>query len=67
MLVPTFIVKGAVKVIATGVEARGELDQVAGPGVPGSGETCQGDQLPSTCGEEVAVHATVIWKITGHY
>lgn len=60
MLRPAFIVKGAIEVIAAGVEARGELYEVAGPGVPGSGETGEGHQLLSTRWKEVAVHATII-------
>lgn len=56
----TFIVKGAIKVIAAGVVACGEFYEVASPGVAGSGETGEGHQLLGTIGEEVAVHAAVI-------
>ena len=57
---PAFIVKGAIKVIAAGVVARGELDEVASPCVSGPGETGEGHQLLSTSGEEMSVHAAVI-------
>ena len=57
---PTFIVKGAIKVIAAGVESGGELYEVASPGVAGSGETGEGDQLLGTSGEELSAHAAVI-------
>lgn len=60
MLKPTFIVKGAIKVIAACVEASGELYEVASPGVAGAGETREGHQLLGTSGEEVPVHAAVI-------
>lgn len=61
-LTSTFIVKGAIKVIAAGVEASGQLDEVASPRVAGSGETGEGHQLLSTRGEEVTVHAAIIYK-----
>lgn len=64
MLMLTFIVKGAIKIIAAGVEAGGELYEVASPGVAGSGKTGEGHQLLGTRREEVAVHAPVIWQNT---
>lgn len=48
MSMPTFIVKWTVKVIAARVEARGQLYEVASPGVAGSGETGEGHQLLGT-------------------
>lgn len=60
----TFIVKWAIEVVAAGVEAGGELYEVAGPGVASSRETGEGHQLLSTSGEEVSVHAAVIWQNT---
>ena len=57
---PAFIVKRAIKVIAAGVEASGELYEVASPGVASSRETGEGHKLLSTGGEEVSVHAAVI-------
>lgn len=56
----TFIVQGAIKVIAAGVEASGELYKVASPGVASSRETGEGHQLLSTSGKEVPVHAPII-------
>lgn len=50
MSMPTFIVKGAIKVIAAGVEASCEFYEVASPGVAGSGETGEGHQLLGTSG-----------------
>lgn len=58
---PTFIIKGAIKVIAARVEASGELYEVASPGVASSGETGEGHQLLGMSGEEMSVHAAVIW------
>lgn len=55
-----FIVQGAIKVITAGVEASSELDEVASPSVASSGETSQRNQLLSTGGEKVSVHAAVI-------
>lgn len=60
----TFVVKRAIKVIAARVEASGELDEVASPGVASSWETGEGDLLLSTRREEVAVHAAVICQRT---
>lgn len=57
---PTFIVEGAVKVVAAGVETCGELYEVASPGVACSRETGEGHQLLSSSGEEVPVHAAVV-------
>lgn len=50
MSMPTFIVKRTIKVIAAGVEASGQLYEVARPGVAGSRETGEGHQLLSTSG-----------------
>lgn len=60
MSTPTFVVKGAIKVIAAGVETGGQFYEVASPGVAGSGETGKSHQLLSASGEEVPVHAAVI-------
>lgn len=57
---PTFIVKGAIKVIAAGVETSGELYKVASPSVASSRETGEGHQLLHASGKEVSVHAPVI-------
>lgn len=43
----TFIVKIAIKVIAAGVEAGGELNEMASPGVTSSWETGESHQLLS--------------------
>lgn len=56
----TFVVKGAIKVVAAGVEAGGELYEVTRPRVAGSGETSEGHELLGPSGEEVPVHAAVI-------
>lgn len=56
----SFIIKGAIKVIAARVEASGELYEVASPGVASSGETGEGHQLLGMSGEEMSVHAAVI-------
>jgi len=61
VLGPTFIVKGAIKVIAACVEASGELYEVASPGVASSGETGKSHQMLSTSGKEMSVHTAVIW------
>lgn len=60
MSMPTFIVKGAIKVIAASVETSAEFYKVASPGVAGSRETGEGHQLLGTSGKEVPVHAAVI-------
>lgn len=56
----TFIVKGAIKIIAAGVETSGKLYEVASPGVASSGETGEGDQLLGSSWEEVPVHTAVV-------
>lgn len=58
----TFIVERAVEVVAAGVEAGGQLDQVASPGVSGSGEAGQRHQTLGSGGQEVAVHAALVWR-----
>lgn len=60
MWVHAFIVKRSVKVIAAGVEAGGQLDQVTCPGVAGSWKTGQGHQLLGKAGQEVLVQAAFI-------
>lgn len=60
MSMPTFIVKGAIKVIAASVETSGQFYEVASPGVAGSRETGEGHQLLGMSGKEVAVHAAVV-------
>lgn len=60
MWVPAFIVKRSVKVIAAGVEASGQFNQVTCPGVAGSGKTGQGHQLFGKAGQEVLVQAAFI-------
>lgn len=61
-MLPAFIIKGAIKVIAAGVEAGGELYKVASPRVASSGETGKSHQLLGTSGKEVPIHAAVIWQ-----
>lgn len=60
MWVPAFIIKRSVKVIAAGVEAGGQLDQVTCPSVARSGKTGQGHQLLVKAGQEVLVQAAFI-------
>lgn len=48
MLMPTFVVQRAVKVVAACVEASGQLNEVASPGVASSREAGEGHQLLAT-------------------
>lgn len=57
---PTFIVKGAIKVIAASIETSGKLYEVTSPGVAGSRETGKCHQLLGMNREEMSVHAAVI-------
>lgn len=58
----TLVVERPVEVVAAGVEAGGELDQVPCPRVAGPGEAGQGHELLGAGGQEPPVHAAVVCK-----
>lgn len=58
----TLVVERPVEVVAAGVEAGGELDQVPCPRVASPGEAGQGHELLGAGGQEPPVHAAVVCK-----
>lgn len=61
----TFVVERTIKVVAAGVEAGGQLDEVASPRVASTWEAGQSDELLGLGWEEPSVHAAVVCKEQG--
>lgn len=61
----TFVVERTVEVVAAGVEAGGQLDEVASPRVAGTWEAGQSDELLGLGWKEPSVHAAVVCKGQG--
>lgn len=61
----TFVVERTVEVVAAGVEASGQLDEVASPCVAGTWEAGQSNELLGLGWKEPSVHAAVVCKEQG--
>lgn len=60
----TFVVQRAIEVVTAGVEAGGQLNEVAGPRVAGAREAGECDELLRLGWEEPSVHAPIVCRRT---
>lgn len=60
----TFVVQRAIEVVTAGVEARGQLNEMAGPRVAGAREAGECDELLGLGWEEPSVHAPIVCRRT---